>query len=339
MKRYSLLLALLAVILGFSSCSKDELNTESIFPNMPVQRNNFDTWLLNNYTKPYNVSFNYRYSDKDVSSYFNLVPADSTKAVALAIMMRHIWIEAYTELLGEKFMKENCPRIMQLVGSPQYKQDEELVLGTAEGGLKITLFNVNAIDIDHPFLECDNPFVDKKGPALDLNYWFFHTMHHEFCHILNQKKNYPTDFRLVSAAKYKTSDWVNVKDVDAPKDGFVSGYASSEYNEDFAEIYSTYVTHSEKAWQTILKKSITAKLDANGDTIFMKKQVKGPDGKTIEVREPELDTSGLEAILKKLDIMKNYYRDSWGLDMDKLREIVLRRSKEAVTKLDLRSLK
>lgn len=42
---------------------------------------------------------------------------------------------------------------------------------------------------------------------------------------------------------------MNVKDEEAPSMGFVSGYASGEYNEDFAEIFAQYVTHSEAAWQ------------------------------------------------------------------------------------------
>lgn len=74
-------------------------------------------------------------------------------------------------------------------------------------------------------------------------------MNHEFCHILTQKKNYSTEFQTVSAGKYQTSGWVNVEDKEAPSMGFVSGYASGEYNEDFAEIFAQYVTHSEAAWQ------------------------------------------------------------------------------------------
>lgn len=50
-----------------------------------------------------------------------------------------------------------------------------MVLGTAEGGMKITLYNVNDI----------NP--DKIDINL-LNEYYFQTMHHEFAHILHQTK-------------------------------------------------------------------------------------------------------------------------------------------------------
>ena len=50
------------------------------------------------------------------------------------------------------------------------------------------------------------------------------------------------------------------------------------------------------------------------------------------------DTSGRDAILKKLEILRVYFKESWGVDIDKLRTIVLRRSQEAA-KLDLKTLK
>lgn len=50
-----------------------------------------------------------------------------------------------------------------------------MVLGTAEGGMKITLYNVNDINPDQ---------IDINL----LNDYYFQTMHHEFAHILHQTK-------------------------------------------------------------------------------------------------------------------------------------------------------
>ena len=327
MKYFKILL--LAVGVGLTSCSSDDLNSTSIFDTTSPTRNVFEKWLLDNYVTPYNISFNYKYSDKESDNTYNLVPADSAKSVALAIMMKHIWVDSYSELMGEGFLKSYSPRVMQLIGSPAYSNTEELVLGTAEGGLKITLYNVNAIDIDNPYIDSESPFVDETSGTKDLNFWYFHTMHHEFCHIMTQKKNYTTDFRLVSAGKYKTSDWINLADKNAPALGFVSGYASSEYNEDFAEIFSMYVTHSADAWKKLLDAGIVPKIDENGDTIKVIK-----DG----VENVVYDYSGPDAIEKKLEYVKNYMATSWNLDLDKLRQIVLRRSGEVKT-LDLKNLK
>jgi substrate import-associated zinc metallohydrolase lipoprotein len=144
-------------------------------------------------------------------------------------------------------------------------------------------------------------------------------MHHEFCHILTQKKNYSTDFQTISADKYKASDWVNLDDKDAPAFGFVSGYGSSEYNEDFAEIFSTYVTHTETAWQKILSDGVVTTKDGSGNVV-------------------STDTSGRDAIIAKFNIIKDYLKNSWNVDIDALRTVVLRRSSEVST-LDLKNLK
>src|SRR5574344_2444932 len=116
--KYIKILVLLVVGLGFASCSNDDLDSTSIFDTTSPTRNAFDTWLLDNYVKPYNISFNYKYDDKESDNKYNLVPADSTKAVALAIMVKHVWLDSYSELMGSDFLKVHSPRVMQRIGSP-----------------------------------------------------------------------------------------------------------------------------------------------------------------------------------------------------------------------------
>jgi substrate import-associated zinc metallohydrolase lipoprotein len=295
----------------FISCSKDEEPSEpSIFQNVKTEQSEFDQWIQRNYAEPYNIRLIYRYQDYETDQTYNVVPPTLENAKALAIMMKHIWLEAYEEAVSPVFVRSYCPRIFQFIGSAEHRSDGAIVLGTAEGGLKITMFRLNALDIDNIFIDCESPFPNAVAVPIDMNFWFFHTMHHEFCHILQQTKNYPTDFQLVSAGKYHSADWINVEDSEAPLEGFVTGYGSGEEREDMAEIYATYVTHTPEAWEKVLKAGIAA------------------DG----------NTYGRDAIVKKLDIMKEYFRTSWGFEMDSLRNIVLRRSKE-VENLDLRNLK
>lgn len=290
MKIIKLFLAFATVAL-LGACSEEALDSRSIFDTKVPEQNLFDKWLLANYTMPYNINFNYRYDDKESDNTYNLAPAEYAKSVALAKLMKYVWIDSYTELLGEDFIKLYCPRVMQLIGSPAYNSGGSIVLGTAEGGLKITLYNVNIVDVEKPNIDV-------------LNYWFFKTMHHEFAHILQQKKNYSTDFNLISAADYKAGDWVNLNDADAPKFGFVSGYASKEAGEDFVEILSIYVTNNQAYWDQLI----------NSGTA---------DGK--------------KTILAKFEIVKDYLRGSWGIDIDQLRKVVLRRSSEIGT-LDLKNV-
>lgn len=326
--KYIKIFVLMLSIVSLAACSEDSLDSKSVFDSgNKTEQNDFDKWLQTNYVDTYNIRFNYRYIDRETDNTYNLAPADLTKSKALAIMMKHIWLDAYTEVVGEEFMKTYSPRVMQLVGSAAYDSQSSIVMGTAEGGLKVTLYNVNVIDPARPFIDVDQPFVDKTSGTTDLNYWFFHTMNHEFCHILTQKKNYSTDFQTISAGKYQTEGWVNVKDQDAPALGFVSGYSTKEYNEDFAEIFAQYVTLSETAWQKILDAGIQYETDENGEV------KKDADGNPIVK-----STAGREAILEKFNILKEYFSNSWGFDITQLRDVILRRTEEVKT-MDLTTLK
>lgn len=280
MKTIKIFLILALVATGWS-CSEDELDSKSIFDTSIPERNEFDTWILENYTKPYNIDFKYKYEDNESDMDYNVVPSEYGSSVALAKLVKFLWVDAYEELAGPDFIRTYCPKMMFLVGSPEYeKSGGSMVLGTAEGGLKITLFNVNALD--------------PKNPDINvLNEWYFKTMHHEFAHILHQTKNYSTDFNLLSAGKYQGAGWINLQtDADAFKLGFVSRYASSEVREDFVEVLAIYVTYSTAAWNNILKTA-------------------GPASAGI--------------ILQKLEMVTDYLSDSWGIDINELRRIVIER--------------
>mgnify|MGYP003293880315 FL=1 len=226
--------------LSIYACSEEDLDANSIFDSeTAVPDNEFDTWLKKNYTDNYNIEFKYRFEDKESDHSYHLVPADYNKSIALAKLTKHLWLESYDELLGKDFLRTYSPRVMHLVGSPAYNSQGSIVLGTAEGGLKITLYNVNNIDLDNIDIE-------------DLNYWYFKTMHHEFAHILHQTKEYTTDFNLITPGSYQSSSWVNLSEKEALDMGFVSNYASSETQEDFVEIIAIYVTHTAEYWDFLV---------------------------------------------------------------------------------------
>ena len=306
--KYIKLFLLLAVAVLTGACSSDDVSSESIFKPTETKDSEFDKWLSKTYTEPYNIQFNYLYNDYLTNRTYNVVPATISNSKAMAILIKHVWLDAYTELMGPDFLKQHCFREFQLIGSAEYTSNGSIVLGFAEGGIRVNLFQVNALDPAHIYIEQTTPY--GTSDAFDLNRAYFHTMHHEFAHILTQLKDYSTDFRGISAGKYHTADWVNVKDLNSGAEGFVTGYASSEYNEDFAEVFSCYVTDTDAMWQKRLAQAVTA---ANGDE------------------------SGKKAILAKLSIIRTYLKDAWGVDIDKLRTIVLRRANEVST-LDLETL-
>lgn len=300
MKKYIYIVILgLAVGLGLGSCSEDAPSDPTNFPTTPVERNAFDQWLLKNFTYPYNMSFLYKMKDIESDMTKNLVPADSAKSTKLAIIIKYLWFDAYAEAIGPDFIKENVPRVIHLIGSPAFNSNGTIVLGTAEGGQKVTLYTVNSLT--------DENLKDYSY----LNDYYFHTMHHEFTHILNQKVAYNKNFDKVTASGYVSGDWTNVEDVDAQKKGFVTAYAMEEGKEDFAEMLSTYVTSTPTQWEKILSTAGANKVD-----------------ETLTARQ---------AIEQKLSIVRDYMSKSWGLDIDKLRDAVLHRGNE-LSSLDLEHL-
>lgn len=300
MKKYLYIAMLgLAVCLGLGSCSEDAPSDPTNFPTTQVERNAFDQWLLKNFTYPYNVSFLYKMKDIESDMTKNLVPADSAKSTKLAIIIKYLWFDAYAEAIGPDFIKENVPRVIHLIGSPAFNSNGTIVLGTAEGGQKVTLYTVNSLT--------DENLKDYSY----LNDYYFHTMHHEFTHILNQKVAYNKSFDKVTASGYVSGDWTNVEDVDAQKKGFVTAYAMEEGKEDFAEMLSTYVTSTPTQWEKILSTAGANMVD-----------------ETLTARQ---------AIEQKLSIVRDYMSKSWGLDIDKLRDAVLHRGKE-LSSLDLEHL-
>ena len=288
---YAILLAFVASF-ALMSCSDDDPSSESIFPTTSPKRDAFDKWLLENYTFPYNVEMKYKMEDIEGDMKYHLVPADSAKTAKLSIIMKYLWFDAYNEVVGPDFIKENMPRTIHFIGSPAYNSEGTMVLGTAEGGLKITLYMVNSLD-------------DKTLKDYDtMNTYYFHTLHHEFTHILNQKIPYDQSFKLITESGYVSGDWYTISDKTAHQAGFITPYAMVEPLEDFAEMLSGYVTKSQSEWNAILA---------------------------------DAGTTGAASISAKLDIVRNYMQESWNVDIDQLRAAVLRRA-STLSAVDLEHL-
>ena len=275
---------------AFIACEEKPLDPDSQVIDSDTEQNDFDKWLVSNYVEAYNIDFKYRMEMNESQMSYWLVPAEYNKSIVMAKLVRHLCLEAYDEITGSRdFIKEHFPKMIHLIGSAAYKNNGTMILGEAEGGLKITLYMINDLMLDPDY----------------LNYYYFKTMHHEFAHILHQKKPYSTDFNLISGSDYVTDAWSDTwsGDADAQKNGFISEYASKEANEDFVELIAVYVTSTAAEWNSVIKNA--------GD--------------------------GAAIINAKFDIVYNYMLNTWGINLDDLREVVQRRQSEIET-LDLETL-
>ena len=222
-----------------------------------------------------------------------------------------------------------------------------MILGLAEGGVKVSLFRVNAMNV--------NDFNQ-------MNEYFFKTMHHEFSHILHQTKTYPNEFNTLSVGHYDGSNWQDRQESMLNSQGFVTNYASSEFREDFAETIANYIVKTDAQWARILElaargwatKSEEGDLNAvyycfyyypdnnadneieyvdefntriDEDGVRVHRTLKDSNNQNIKIYPVE-DTDGVNGtgiIEQKVQIARTWLRDVWGVDLDALRQEVQRR--------------
>src|SRR5690606_19143161 len=217
------------------SCSEDKLDPESILVDLDIEQNELDNYIQNQFTDDYNISIVYKFVEPESDYDYNLSPANYESAVRITRLLHYLGIEPYDRIVGNKdFIRAYFPKLLNYIGSPAYRNNGTMVLGTAEGGVKITLYALNQLT------------EERSTNVAFLNRYYFHTMHHEFAHILHQNKDYPASFREISGSGYVGDAWNDVYEGDdvagAAADGFISPYASKEANEDFVETYSYYIT-------------------------------------------------------------------------------------------------
>lgn len=279
MKKVIYLLLGIVFSAGFSACNDDDLDSSYLIE-PERQINELDQWLEGNIRSQYNIGVNYRWEDVEIDMKYNLSPAKYVQSVWLSKAVKYLWLDSYDELTGNQdFMATHAPKMLQFVGSAAINPESHTeILGLAEGGVKVTLYKVNSLDIENPDIEI-------------LNEYYFHTMHHEFAHILHQKKNYSTSYQEISAGGYSSAGWQNRSNEQAWALGFVTPYASAAPDEDFVEMISNYVTKP-VFWEKMMKSDVTDKDKLN----------------------------------RKLEIVRNWLQDSWDINLDTLRDIVQRRS-------------
>lgn len=268
-------------LLCFSCSDNNEVDKNVSVINMEKENKSkqFDKYLTEIYTKPYNINFLYRWSDTEADMNYSLVPPKEIKAIQMANLIKYLFLDVYDAVAPKNFLKKYCPKMIMLVGSAGYRTDWSSIAGNAEGGLKITLYDINSL----------NPTkVDKLFDD------YFRTMYHEFSHILHQKIDYPNDFDKISQNDYKSGSWQTAwdgkyqkdRELSALKKGFVSTYSSKEPNDDFVETFAEYVISTEERWNKTLEEA-------------------GEEGKAI--------------LLRKISIIRTYFLEVWQIDIDKLR--------------------
>lgn len=298
--KYIYSIAILCLAASFVGCGDDDVNLDdSVFTvEQLAAQNEFDIWLENNFRSTYNTRIVYKFDYMDTDFNYNLTPTKFENATRFTQIMKYCWFELYDEVGGMHFTRETAPKQIYLIGSEgiDYATSSK-VLATAGGGLRVVLYELNLVT--------DFSYAKIKD--------YMHRMHHEYSHLLDQKKNKDRTFGAISEADYVGDNWntytiwgagnsSSAALLAANKRGFVTLYSASEADEDYAEVYSKYLTLTDAEWEKLLT-------DA---TVYSNGVVTNDYGKS--------------TILRKVKMISEYLKESWNVDLDKLRECSLRRA-------------
>lgn len=252
MKRIIYTLIVLITFQGvWLGCDEDDDFVDSIYDTTTPELNEVDKWIRTNYVKEYNIEVLYRWTDMETNLGYNLIPPAADTVVSFLRMVRHGWIKTYEDLVGADAIKPVFPKQILLLGSAGYNVNGTKILGTAEGGKKVILYE-----------------LDKWNPADSAVVRdYMQILHHEFGHVLNQNKEYTIAYEEITSSNY-SANWSNNSDETAQKLGFITAYAMASPDEDFVEMLSHYIMCSAAEWDGIIsgisedgRKKVLKKLD------------------------------------------------------------------------------
>ncbi|QKX06237.1 hypothetical protein HN014_15405 [Aquimarina sp. TRL1] len=250
-----------------------------------------DVYLKEEFRDPYGSVIIYKFIDRYIDQRYKAVPPKKEVVKPIAELIKQAWIEPYNQASdqGEAFLKKFFPGEIVILGSPLFNGDGTIVLGTADSGVRVTLTQANN------YAPGNNAWIIQT----------FHTLHHEFAHIIDQNFNFDIEaFYQISGDDYTSNGtWFSITENEAITRGMVTPYGTSAVGEDFAELIATIITTTPEEFD---EKYIT------------------PENCTGQGQDCLDRNKGRERIKQKYDVVVKYMNEDVGIDLIKLRDEFLK---------------
>lgn len=270
--KYNKIAVLFLALATLASCSNEDPVGESQLNYQQPTKTALDNWIGLNYLKPYNINVQYKWNQNTVDNSRYLFPPTVDKVQPALEIVQKIWLDSYKKIGGADFVKKIAPREIVLVGGVNLNSVGTRTLGIAEGGQRVTLFETDYID------RSDRDNITE----------FIHTIQHEYIHILNQNKPFDEKAWAAITPVGYTADWYNYEIPISNELGFITSYARSNINEDFAETASMILISSKAEYAAFLA------------------GIKSP--------------TALAALVAKEAIVVKYFKDAFDMDFYALRD-------------------
>jgi substrate import-associated zinc metallohydrolase lipoprotein len=283
MRRKIWMLFCIAALSALTACYPDD-EVSAPVKTEPLSDDPIDQYIQQNFLDKYGVAVRYRFVDDYVEAGKRVTPPKRDVVVPMLDFLTDFWVEPFSDVAnGARFFKSHVPAEIVLIGSTMYNADGTVTLGTADAGARITLTEVNFVDV-----------TDKA--------WIFRqlgTIYHEFAHIVHQRYNLPPNWQEISPEGYTSpGSWYNLTDEEALERGFVSPYATSSFNEDFAE-FVAHLLFSPDFYERYIED------EQNCGTVQCVSR-----------------NEGRAKLRRKYNAVLELYRQNTGVDLLKVRELV-----------------
>jgi substrate import-associated zinc metallohydrolase lipoprotein len=265
----------------FSCNSEDTLDLP--VQTVPVSEDPIDIYIHGNFVDKFGVAVRYKFVDRYVDPTKRVTPPKRDLVIPMLGFLHDFWIDPFLQVPnGKKFFEDHVPAEVIFIGSSIFNNDGTVTLGTADAGARITITDVNKLDT-----------LDTEWILLQLN-----VIYHEFAHIMHQRHNLPPNWQTISPEGYTSAgSWYTLSNDEALARGSVSPYATSSFNEDFAETVAFFLFYPDFYDRYINDEVCT-------------------DNACIE------RNNGRAMIRKKYNAMLNHYLVNTGVDLTKVREII-----------------
>ena len=236
-----IILLIFVVTLSVSCNTEEKVTISDLDTSTPVLTE-LDVWLRDNFVVPYNIDVQYEWDDDEVDFNRFLFPPKVERVKQAMEAVKTVWIDSYSQVGGEDFVKIIAPRSIILVGGENRNSNGSSTLGYAEGGKKIVFFNVDLTDYS------DRDFDYRFSVTTFLN-----TIQHEYVHILNQTIPFdePT-YSQITPGHY-TAQWQLFSDIDSRELGYITAYARANPSEDFAEMVSVMLSYGKTDYDALIE--------------------------------------------------------------------------------------
>jgi len=299
--KITLKLALVIVSVAlFFQCDSDDTNTQYVAPNDPDISSENDMFLYDNNGESlfelYGTATRWRWNDNFIDPSERATPIDADLVIPASKMVDYLWADAYASTGDDAaaFIKELFPAEIVYMGSYIFNDDGTMKLGFAEGGARVTLLNMNALDFENR-----SWMADPSGGVLA-------TVHHEFSHIVHQSYGIPVGFNTISES-YLGNGWSNgVTRDDAIKLGMVRNYATLNEFEDFCEIISHFLVVDEDTFNEDFITQEDCSTYTTSDAI-------------VNCRELN---EGRQLIAQKVDLVVGFYESNFNVDLLAVKETI-----------------